>query len=71
MAQVFSDDSIRRIRETTLTEGIDKLRSRIRNVEVEVPSQIEEKKTVDPKYTKEDIANSMVGIYRDKIKTCK
>ena len=68
MAQVFSDDSIRRIRETTLTEGIDKLRSRIRNVEVEVPSQIEEKKTVDPKYTKEDIANSMVGIYRDKIK---
>ena len=68
MAQVFSDDSVQRIKDAALSEGFSKLRGRIKDVEVEVPTQIEEKRTVEPKYTKEDIANSMVSIYKDKIK---
>ena len=68
MANVFSDDQIQSIREKTLNEGFGKLRDRIKTVEIDVPSQITEKKTVDPKYTKEDIANSMVDLYKDKIK---
>ena len=68
MANVFSDDQIQNIREKALIEGFGKLRDRIKNVEIDVPGQITEKKSVDPKYTKEDIANSMVDLYKDKIK---
>ena len=68
MANVFSDDSVQQIREGALSEGFSKLRSRIKGVEIEVPGQITEKRTVEPKYTKEDIANKTVEMYKDKVK---
>ena len=71
MAKVFSDENIQNIREGALSEGFSKLRSRIKDVEIEVPTEIQEKVKVEPKYTKEDIANSMVDLYKDKIKPVK
>ena len=68
MANVFSDDSVQQIREGALSEGFSKLRSRIKGVEIDVPGQITEKRTVEPKYTKEDIANKTVEMYKDKVK---
>ena len=68
MASFISENAVTSIRESVLSEGLSNLRNRIKNVDVELPSTVTEKKSVKPKYSKQDIAEKTVELYKTNIK---
>ena len=69
MAKFLSQQETDNIRNSHLAEGISNLKSRIRNMDIEVGKEIVAEKTkVEPRYSKEQIAEAVVDIYKTNVK---
>ena len=69
MAKFLSQQETDDIRNSHLAEGISNLKSRIRNMDIEVGKEIvAEERKAEPKYTKTQIAEAIVDIYKTNVK---
>ena len=69
MAKILSQQETDNIRNSHLAEGISNLKSRIRNMEIEVGKEIvSEERKAEPRYTKTQMAEAVVDLYKSNVK---
>lgn len=68
MASFISEDQVNFIRESAINSGISGLKSHIKEVKIEIDSVIEERRQCKPKYSKKQIAEKTVELYKTNIK---